>query len=439
MAKKASRSAPTPAKPKVVLAYSGGLDTSIIVRWLADRGFDVVCFCANVGQEERYKDLEKKALNSGGSKCIIRDLTEEFVEDFVWPAVAWNARYEGRYLLGTSLARPVIAKHMVEIAKAEGAQYIAHGATGKGNDQIRFELTAYALMPGVKIIAPWRDPEFNQVIKGRAEAIAYAKEHGIPITASKKEPWSSDENLLHISYEAGELEDPNRKPRESMYKLTAPVKKVRAASETVTIDFAAGIPVAINGKKRSPAALLTEANRLGFKHGIGRIDIVESRFVGMKSRGVYETPGGSLLMAAHEDLETLCIGRDLLATKAQLAVRFSQLAYNGFWYCEEMEALQAFLDSSQRQVSGRVTLELYRGNIIVVGRTSPNSLYDEDIASMDDDHGAYDQSDATGFIRLQALPLRVAAQRAGKQQRTPTKSAKKARVTKTTKKQSKKR
>ena len=416
-------------KPKVVLAYSGGLDTSIIVRWLADRGFDVICFCANVGQEEKYTDLKKKAVNSGGSQCISRDLTAEFVSDFVYPAISWNARYEGRYLLGTSLARPVIAKHMVEIAKAEGAEYIAHGATGKGNDQIRFELTAYALLPGVKIIAPWRDPEFNSIIKGRKEAIEYAKEHGIPITASKKEPWSSDENLLHISYEAGELEDPNRRPRDSMYKMTKPLASVKRAKQKVEIDFVAGRAAAINGKKGTPKAILTEANRLGFEHGIGRIDLVESRFVGMKSRGIYETPGGTILMAAHEDLETMTIGRDLLALKNQMAVRFSQMAYNGFWYCEEMEALNAFLESSQRHVNGRVTLELYRGNVRVIGRTSPDSLYDEDIASMDDDGGAYDQSDATGFIRLQALPLRVAAQRQARLERSPIKK----RVAKATK------
>lgn len=413
-------------REKVVLAYSGGLDTSVIVRWLNERGYDVICFCANVGQEEKYTDLKAKAVNSGGRKCIVRDLTEEFVSDFVWPAIAWNAQYEGRYLLGTSLARPVIAKHMVEVAQKEGASIIAHGATGKGNDQIRFELTAYALMPGVEIIAPWRDPEFNSVIKGRKEAIDYARKYGIPIPVSKKEPWSSDENLLHISYEAGELEDPAAKPRDSMYKLTKPVKSITARAEKVTIDFKAGYPVAINGKKMSAAKLLTEANRLGFKHGVGRIDIVESRFVGMKSRGVYETPGGSILLAAHQDLETLTVGRDLLALKAQLSVRFSQLAYNGFWYCEEMDALQAFLASSQQHVNGRVTLELYKGNIIITGRTSPDSLYDEDIASMDDDGGAYDQSDATGFIRLQSLPLRVAAKRKEKLERKTRKPAAKA-------------
>jgi argininosuccinate synthase len=399
-------------REKVVLAYSGGLDTSVIVRWLTEEGYDVVCFCANVGQSDDYDALNAKARNAGAIKTIVKDLTNEFVRDFVYPAVAWNAQYEGRYLLGTSLARPVIAKHMVEVAKKEGAKIIAHGATGKGNDQIRFELTAYALLPDVKIIAPWRDPAFNSVIKGRKEAIDYAKEHNIPIPVSKKEPWSNDENLLHISYEAGELEDPARKPRDSMYKLTKPVKQVKAAAQKVTVDFVEGLPVAVNGKKLKPNKLLEALNELGYKHGVGRIDIVESRFVGMKSRGVYETPGGSILLAAHQDLETMTVSRDLLATKNQLAVRFSQMAYNGFWYCEEMDALQAFLDSSQRHVTGRVHLELYRGNIIVTGRESTHSLYDEMIASMDDDGGAYDQQDATGFIRLQALPLRVAAKRA---------------------------
>ncbi len=398
-------------KEKVILAYSGGLDTSVIVRWLAEKGYDVVCYCANVGQQEKYPDIKKKALNSGGSKCYIADLCGEFVEDYVFPAVAWNAEYEGRYLLGTSLARPVIAKGMVEIAKKEGAKIIAHGATGKGNDQVRFELTAYALLPDVEIIAPWRDDEFNSIIKGRSEAIDYAKAHGIPVPVSKKEPWSSDENLLHISYEAGELEDPARKPRDSMYKLTKPVKSIKSGATKVSIDFVEGVPVAINGKKLSPANLLREANRLGFQNGVGRIDIVESRFVGMKSRGVYETPGGAILVAAHRDLETMCVNRDLLNTKNQLAVRFSQMAYNGFWFCEEMDALMAFLKSSQRHVTGRVHLELYKGNIIVTGRESEHSLYDEDIASMEDDGGAYNQSDATGFIRLQALPLRVAAKR----------------------------
>ena len=405
---------PVTKKEKVVLAYSGGLDTSVIVRWLEQKGYEVICFCANVGQEEKYKDLEAKALNSGGSKCYIRNVQEEFVRDFVFPAIAWNAKYEGRYLLGTSLARPIIAKHMVDVAKKEKAQYIAHGATGKGNDQVRFELTAYALLPGVKIIAPWRDTAFNTVLKGRAECIAYAKKWGIPVKASKKDPWSSDDNLLHISFEAGMLEDPNARPLDRMYQKTLPLAAVKAKRQKVSVDFVEGIPVAVDGKKLKPAALLDHLNKIGFKHGIGRIDMVESRFVGMKSRGVYETPGGTILLAAHQDLEALTVSRDLLHTKNQLAVRFSQMAYFGFWYCEEMEALDAFLKSSQRHVTGRVTLELDRGNVTVIGRASAHSLYDAAIASMEADGGAYNQADATGFIRLQALPLRVHARRAAR-------------------------
>ena len=403
-----------PTKEKVVLAYSGGLDTSIIVRWLEQKGYDVVCFCANVGQEEKYKDLEAKALNSGASKCYIRNVSEEFVRDFVFPAIAWNAKYEGRYLLGTSLARPVIAKHMVEIAKKEGARFIAHGATGKGNDQVRFELTAYALLPGVQIIAPWRDPEFNTQIKGRSEAIDYAKKWGIPIKASKKDPWSSDDNLLHISFEAGMLEDPAQRPLDRMYQKTLPLDQVKAKRQKLTVDFIEGVPVAVDGTKMKPHELLNHLNLIGCKHGIGRIDMVESRFVGMKSRGVYETPGGTILLSAHQDLEALTVGRDLLHTKNTLAVRFAQMAYFGFWYCEEMEALDAFLKASQRHVTGRVHLELFRGNVMVTGRESEHSLYDAAIASMEADGGAYNQSDATGFIRLQALPLRVAARRAAR-------------------------
>jgi argininosuccinate synthase len=402
------------SREKLILAYSGGLDTSVLCRWLAERNYDVVCFCADVGQDDDFSGLEAKAMNSGASRCYVVDAKEEFARDFVFPAIAWNAKYEGRYLLGTSLARPIIAKLMVDVAKKERCSILAHGATGKGNDQVRFELTAYSLLPGVKIIAPWRDPAFNTVIKGRAEAIAYAKEWGIQVKATKKDPWSSDDNLLHISFEAGMLEDPAVRPLDRMFQKTLPLDKVKAKREQVTVDFRAGVPVALNGAKLSPAALLQAANEIGFKHGIGRIDMVESRFVGMKSRGVYETPGGTILMAAHQDLEALTVGRDLLHTKNTLAVRFAQMAYFGFWYCEEMEALSAFLAQSQRHVTGRVTLELYKGNVIVVGRTSEHSLYDAAIASMEADGGAYDQSDATGFIRLQALPLRVAARRAAR-------------------------
>jgi argininosuccinate synthase len=413
-AKAVTKAANTPKANRVVLAYSGGLDTSVIVRWLEQKGYEVICFCANVGQVEKYSDLEKKALNSGATKCYITDLQEEFVRDFVFPAVAWNAKYEGRYLLGTSLARPIIAKAMVDIAKKENAEYIAHGATGKGNDQVRFELTAYALLPGVKVIAPWRDPEFNTQIKGREDAIEYANKWGIPIKASKKDPWSSDDNLLHISFEAGMLEDPAARPLDRMFQRTLPLSQVKAKRQKIFIDFVEGVPVAVDGKKMKPAALLAHLNEIGFKHGIGRIDMVESRFVGMKSRGVYETPGGTILIEAHLDIEALTVSRDLLHTKNQLAVRFAQMAYFGFWYCEEMEALMAFLKTSQRHVTGRVFMELERGNVIVTGRESKHSLYDAAIASMEADGGAYNQSDATGFIRLQALPLRVHARRAAR-------------------------
>ena len=400
-----------PAKERVVLAYSGGLDTSVICRWLAEQEYEVICFCADVGQEEDFAPLEKKAMASGATKCVIRDVREEFTKDFVFPTIAWNAKYEGRYLLGTSIARPIIAKHMVEVAKRERASVLAHGATGKGNDQVRFELTAYALLPGVKIIAPWRDPAFNQVIKGRTEAMAYAAQHGIEVKATTKEPWSSDDNLLHISFEAGMLEDPAARPLDRMHQRTLPLEQVKAKRETITIEFEQGMPVAINGQRMKAHELLIKANELGHRHGVGRIDMVESRFVGMKSRGIYETPGGTILLAAHQDIEALTVGRDLLHTKNTLAVRYAQMAYFGFWYCEEMDALMAFLKSSQRHVNGKVTLDLYHGNVIVVGRESSHSLYDAAIASMEADGGAYDQADATGFIRLQALPLRVAARR----------------------------
>ena len=417
------RSAGSPAaspREKVVLAYSGGLDTSVLVRWLEQKGYDVICFCANLGQEEAWNKLNAKARNSGASQCFITDLREEFVRDFVFPAIAWNAKYEGRYLLGTSLARPIIAKHLVATAQQVGARTIAHGATGKGNDQVRFELTAYALLPGVKVIAPWRDPSFNTVIKGRAECIDYAKKWGIPIKASKKDPWSSDENLLHISFEAGMLEDPAVRPLERMFQMTLPLKQVTARAQQISVEFDQGVPIAFNGKRMSPGRATGGRQRhRSSKHGIGRIDMVESRFVGMKSRGVYETPGGTILMNAHQDLEALTVSRDLLHLKNTLAVRFAQMAYFGFWYCEEMEALHAFLASSQRHVSGTVRIELDRGNVTIVGRESPHSLYDAAIASMEADGGAYDQSDATGFIRLQALPLRVAGARDRRAWRAP--------------------
>lgn len=399
------------AKEKVVLAYSGGLDTSVIVRWLTDEGYDVVCLVVDVGQRDITDALKEKALKSGASKCIIADVREEFARDFVYPAVMWNAKYEGRYRLGTSLARPLIAKELVRVAREEGTRTVAHGATGKGNDQIRFELTAYALMPEVKVIAPWRDKAFSSLIKGRAEAIAYAEKHGIPVKATTKMPWSSDENLMHISYEAGMLEDPAQKPRDDMFEWTTSPRLAPDEPETVTVEFERGVPVGLNGQRLDPIALLTRANEIVGRHGCGRVDMVESRHVGMKSRGVYETPGATLLEEAHRDLESLTTDREVIHLKDTLMPRWARNVYFGYWYTHEMSVLDGFLKGTQQYVTGTVTAELYKGSITIVGRQSPASLYSEAIASMDDDGGAFDQGDSTGFIRILSLPLRVQAYR----------------------------
>lgn len=397
-----------------MLLYSGGLDTSVICRWLAEKGDEIICFAADVGQREDWAGLKKKAIQSGAKKVIVADVREHFVKDFVLPAIRMNALYEGRYYLGTSLARPCIAEAMVIAAKKERCTVFAHGATGKGNDQVRFELTAAALAPEMKVIAPWRDPEFSSVIKGRAEAIAYAKKYNIPVKATKSKPWSSDENLLHISFEAGMLEDPEAKPRADMFELTVDPMKAPNKAEKVRIDFDKGYPVALNGKKMPAAKLLEAANKIAGRNGVGRVDMVESRYVGMKSRGVYETPGGTLFMTAHRDIEGITVDRDVLNLRDSLIPRMAGLIYNGYWFSDEMNALFALVEESQKYVSGRVDLELYKGNVTVVGRSSPNSLYDPLIASMDDDGGAYDQTLATGFIYLHGLPLRAQARRAAK-------------------------
>ena len=401
-------------KKKVILAYSGGLDTSVIVKWLDKKNFEVICFVADVGQREDFEALSQKATLSGAKKCIISDLREEFIQDFIYPALGFNALYEGRYMLGTSLARPIMAKKMVEIAKGEKTNYIAHGATGKGNDQVRFELTAYALYPEVKIIAPWRDPEFNELIPGRKEAIAYAKEHGIPVKATIKKPWSSDENLFHISFEAGILEDPNNKPQKDMFEYSVDVLDAPNKVTQITLEFEKGIPIKLNDQNLSSIALMQKLNKIGGENGVGRVDIVESRFVGMKSRGVYETPGGTILYIAHRDLEGLCSDRGMLNLKESLMPRFASLVYEGYWYSREMDCLLALLLESQKFVTGKVHLEIYKGNVIVVGRSSTTSLYDADVSSMDNDNGVYDQSDATGFINLHALPLKAHAKRINK-------------------------
>ena len=391
---------------KIVVAYSGGLDTSIILTWLKEKyNAEIIAFCADVGQQEELKGLDKKALKTGASKCYIDDLREEFARDFIYPMVRANALYEGQYFLGTSIARPLIAKRHVEIARKENADAVAHGATGKGNDQVRFELTFAALAPDLKIIAPWRDWEF----KGRTDLINYAKAHGIAVPVTAKKPYSMDRNLLHISFESGILEDPWLEPPADMFKLSVSPEKAPNKPEYVTIDFVQGNAVAVNGKALSPFGVMDVLNKLGGKHGIGRVDLVENRFVGMKSRGVYETPGGAILHFAHRQVETLTMDREVMHLRDGMIPKYSELVYNGFWFAPEREFLQAAVDESQKNVTGTVKLKLYKGNIITAGRKSPVSLYNPDVATMEDDAGAYNQADATGFIRLNGLRLRTRA------------------------------
>ena len=396
---------------RVMLLYSGGLDTSVICRWLAEAGYDVVCFAADVGQREDWPALRRKAMKSGASDVIVADLRDAFVRDFVFPALRMNAVYEGRYLLGSALARPCIAQAMVAAARKARCPVFAHGATGKGNDQARFELAVAALAPEMRVIAPWREKAFSSAIKGRAEAIAYAAKHDIPVKATAERSWSSDENLLHISFEAGMLEDPARRPRDDMFELTRDPRKAPSRPERATVEFERGTPVL---RGQSPSRVMAWANRIAGRHGIGRVDMVESRCVGMKSRGVYEAPGGALLMAAHRDLEGLTLDRDVMNLRDSLIPRMASLIYKGYWFSQEMDALRALVEESQRCVTGWVTLELYKGNATPIGRGSPFSLYDPAVASMDDDGGIYDQTWATGFIRLNGLPLRAHARRLAK-------------------------
>jgi argininosuccinate synthase len=388
---------------KIVLAYSGGLDTSVMLRWLKERYHcEVVCYCADVGQGDELSGLEVKALATGATKLYVEDLREEFVRDYVWTAVKANAIYEGVYLMGTSLARPVIAKRQIEIAQKEGADAVAHGATGKGNDQVRFELTYYALQPDIRVIAPWREWDF----KGRADLIAYAKDHHIPVTATAEKPYSTDANLMHISYEGGILEDPWADPPENIFQLTRSPENALPDPQTIEITFAKGEPVAIDGKQLDPVALLETLNKLGGEHGIGRVDLVENRFVGMKSRGVYETPGVTILHAAHRALESITLDREVMRLRDSLGVKFAECVYYGFWFAPEFELLRKMIDETQTRVNGDVRVKLYRGNTIVTGRRSPNSLYDEKIATFEAD-SVYNQRDAEGFIKLNALRLRL--------------------------------
>jgi argininosuccinate synthase len=396
------------SKEKVVLAYSGGLDTSVIVHWLASQGYDVIALCLDLGQKvENLDEIRQKGLKAGAVDVLIEDVRKEFVEDYVFRAIEWNAVYEGTYLLGTSLARPLISKKQIEAAERFGASTVSHGATGKGNDQVRFELGYYALNPDIKIIAPWKVPEFYQRYPGRAQLIEYAQQNGIPVKATAEQPWSTDENLMHISFESGMLEDPWQEPKEEMFELSQSPKNAPDLEQILTIDFEEGLPVRIDGQEFEPVDLLTELNEIGGRHGIGRVDLVESRFVGMKSRGVYETPGGTILNIAHRAMESLTLDRGVIHLKDSLMPRFSQLVYNGFWFSPEMEILLEMGRSTQKRVSGTVRLKLYRGNCMVTGRKSDNSLYDEDIATMEADEGNYDPRDSNGFIRLNALPLRI--------------------------------
>ncbi|MDP9099153.1 MAG: argininosuccinate synthase [Verrucomicrobiota bacterium] len=400
---------------KIVLAYSGGLDTSVILRWLKENYHaEIIAFCADIGQEEELAGLDTKALNTGASKCVIDDLREEFARDFIFPMMQAGAIYEGQYFLGTSIARPLIAKRMVEIARAEKADAIAHGATGKGNDQVRFELAAAALAPELQVIAPWREERFRKEFPGRVEMIAYAAAQKIPVEASASKPYSMDRNLLHISFESGMLEDPwfdaSSAEARNMYKLSVAPEDAPNEAEYVELEFRDGDCVAVNGKALSSLAVMQTLNKLGGKHGIGRVDIVENRFVGMKSRGVYETPGGALLHFAHRQMESLTMDREVMHLRDSLIPKYSTLVYNGFWFAPERRALQALVTETQRDVTGVVRLKLYKGNIIAAGRKSPKSLYDPQVATMEGSGAdAYNQNDATGFIRLNALRLKAGA------------------------------
>ncbi|MBR4597465.1 MAG: argininosuccinate synthase [Opitutales bacterium] len=403
---------------KVVLAYSGGLDTSVLVRWIKDRfNAEVITFAADVGQEEELNGLAEKAKATGASAHYTVDLQEEFARDFIFPMIRANALYEGQYYLGTSIARPLIAKAHVEVARAENATHLAHGATGKGNDQCRFEISYAALAPDLQVIAPWRMEEFRKAFPGRSEMIEYCRKNGINVLASAKKPYSMDRNMLHISYEAGILEDPWFDPtvaeNKDMFRLTADPVDAPNEPEYIELDFENGDCVAINGEKMTPAAIMKKLNKLAGKHGIGRVDLVENRFVGMKSRGVYETPGGTILMFAHRQVETLTMDRDLMHLRDSLMPKYAELIYNGFWFAPEREALQAFIDKSQEKVTGTVRVKLYKGNTICVGRKSPYSLYDENIASMEGVKSDYNPDDATGFIRLSSLRLRERALKQG--------------------------
>ena len=393
---------------KVVLAYSGGLDTTVLLTWLQETyNAEVICYCANLGQGDELDGLEEKALKHGAAKCYVDNVEDEFAKNYIYPMMQANAIYEGTYLLGTSIARPLIAKRMVDIAIAEGAEAICHGATGKGNDQVRFELTAYALKPDIKVIAPWRMPEVF-AFEGRGDMIKYLQERGIPSSVSAAKPYSMDRNLLHISFEGGILEDPWNEPDENMWCMTKPLSQAADEAEYIEISFEKGIPVAVNGKKLGPAELLRTLNAIGCEHAVGRIDIVENRYTGMKDRGVYETPGGTILHHAHRAIESITMDREVMHLRDSLIPKYAELVYNGYWFAPEREMLQAAITQSQETATGGVRVKLFKGGVHVCGRRSPYSLYSPKLVSFDI-AGGYDQSDATGFIKINALRLRVAA------------------------------
>jgi argininosuccinate synthase len=399
----------TQTKEKIVLAYSGGLDTSCILKWLVDKGYDVIAYIADVGQKEDFTAAKAKALKIGASKVYIEDLKKEFVTGFIFPAIKANAIYEHKYLLGTSLARPIIAKKQMEIAKKENAHYVSHGATGKGNDQVRFELTYYAMDPKIKVLAPWKTPEFLDQFKGRPDLINYAKEKGIPITATHEKPYSSDANLMHISYEAGILEDPKLEPSKDIFEWTKSPEDAPDKYTKLEIHFKDGIPVKVVNKedkivKTDPLELFQYLNYVGAENGIGRVDMVENRFVGTKSRGVYETPGATILLQAHMDIEGIAMDREVMRLRNMLSPKFAEIVYYGFWYSPEMEFLMAAINKSQELIDGIVYLSLYKGNVTIMGRESPSSLYNPELSSMHIE-GGYDQKDAVGFIKINAIRL----------------------------------
>jgi len=399
------------AKEKVVLAYSGGLDTSVILSWLVDKGYDVIAFVGNIGQRENFDEIREKALKSGATKVYVEDLRREFVTDFIFTALMGNAIYEGRYLLGTSLARPLLAKRQVEIAEKEGAQYVAHGATGKGNDQVRFELTYAALNPDLKVISPWKDPEFLSQFEGRTDLLEYAKRKGIPVKATVEKPYSEDENLMHISHEAGLLEDPMYRPDESIFSMTVSPKDAPDEETIIEIHFKDGRPIKVVNEKEGveitdPLELFIYLNEVGMRNGVGRVDMVENRFIGIKSRGVYETPGATILWIAHRDIEGIAMDKEVMHLRDMLAPKFSELIYNGFWFSPEMDFILAAFKKAQEKIDGRVVLSIYKGNVVPIGRESPTSLYDRELSSMDVE-GGFNSLDSRGFINIHSIRLKA--------------------------------